>query len=677
MSRRNTRYWLAVFFCSTGLVYTGPANADEGMDALMAEAAASPTPMPDSAAPAPGSAPATPMAAAPAEPLFEEAPAEAPLPQGQQVNVGSFGEIDLHVKDLDLTKVLQLLSIQSQRNIIASKNVAGAVSADLYGVDFYQALDAILHPNGFGYEERGQFIYVYTQDELAARQEAQRKLSTKIVRLDYISAADATAFLTPLLSDRGSISVSGEPNAGIQPTIGDAGANSFAHADTLVIRDYEENIAEILSVIEELDVRPKQVMVEATVLQAQLTETNAWGVDLNVLIDYDFADFAGSPVDVIDDLVTGGVAGGDANTPPITVIGQGGGAQTGVGNTTQAGGFKVGILTDNVSAFVRALDNVTDTTVLANPKLLVLNRQKADLLVGQELGYLSTTQTETSSTQTVEFLEIGTQLSVRPFVSSDDMIRLELRPELSDGSTSVQNGMVIPNKTTQQLVTNVMVKSAQTVVLGGLFMEDTEIGRRQVPGLGDVPILGAAFKGQDDDVTRTEVIFLIKPTIMKDESLYAAGEEAREGIELAALGARRGLLPWSKAKLTTNYVREAVEYAEAGNTDKALWYTNLALHLDPTMVEALRLKQELTGEQFYYLKPSILEHAIDATINAQIEELGATKPAAPAGDAEAEAEAEADEHAANAAADIEQALDEQIEADAAGAMTGVEVDDAF
>jgi type IV pilus assembly protein PilQ len=614
MDKRSTRYWLAVFFCSTGLVCAGPVNADEGV------------------------APATPAAT----PLFEGDPADAPLPQGQRVNVGSFGQIDLAVKDLDLTKVLQLLSIQSQRNIIANRNVAGTVSANLYGVDFYEALDAILHPNGFGYEEKGQFIYVYTQDELRARQEAMRKLSTRLVRLNYISAADAAAFMTPLLSDRGSLSVSGDAVAGMAPSIANAGANSFAHADTVVIRDFEENINEIVAVVEQLDVRPKQVLVEATVLQARLTEQNALGVDISILVDYDFNDMVGSPLNVVDKLIGGNVTGASGQ-PVTTRIGSGGGLQTGVGNTQAPGGMKIGVLSDNVSAFVRALDQVTDTTVLANPKLLVLNRQRADLLVGGRLGYLSTTQTETASTQTVEFLDVGTQLTVRPFVGTDDMIRLELRPELSDGETISEGGFVIPNKTTQTLTTNVMVRSAQTVVLGGLFKENTTVTRRQVPGLGSVPLLGAAFRGQDDTVERNEVIFLIKPTIMRDERLYAMGEAVQGDVELAALGARRGLLPWSRTKLTATYVREAIDYAEAGNHDKALWYTNLVLHLDPNMVEALRLREQLTGEKMHYISDSILHRAVNSTIDDQIEELQRLNSAVePTGDNTRPADASAE-----------------------------------
>ncbi len=524
----------------------------------------------------------------------------------QKVKVGTFGQIDLHVKDLDLTKVLQLLSIQSQRNIVASRNVSGSVSADLYGVDFYQALDAILEPNGFGYKERGQFIFVYTAEELRQIEQAERKVVTKIVRLNYMNAADASTFLRPLLSEAGAVAINGETEQGFQPTINEGGEDSFAHAATLLIRDYPENIEEMMEALKVLDTKPKQVLIEATVLQARLTENNKFGVDISILANFDFAEFA-NPGSIVDQLVNGSPKGNGQTFRSSP-------GQVGVGDST----FQLGIMDENFAVFIEALDKVTDTTVLANPKLLVLNRQKSDLLVGERLGYLSTNATETSTTQTVEFLDIGVQLTVRPFVSDDDSIRLELRPSVSDGETVLSNGLVIPNQRTQELVTNVIVGSGQTIVLGGLFKEDTTVTRRQVPFVGDVPILGAAFKGHDDQVDRSEVIFMVKPTVVRDKALYAAGEHAKMSAEYAQLGAREGLLPWSREKMTASHIRDAHTHLQNGNKEKALFSVDMALRLNPTLVEARRLKDQITGDAMMNMgRESILENAIDALIAEQ------------------------------------------------------------
>ena len=533
--------------------------------------------------------------------------------EGQAVEMDSFGKVDLAVKDLEIAKVLQLLSIQSQKNIVLSRNVAGTVSADLYGVTFHEALDSILDPNGFGYEEKGNFVFVYTQAELEERELANRKTVTKVMHLNYLSAPDAATIAESLISENGKVTFSAEIESGILPSTGSAGENSYALGDTLVVRDYEENVAEIEALITQLDLRPKQVEIEATILQASLTEANAFGVDFSVFNDLSAFDFA-NPLNAIDALGLGGGPQGES----------GGGVQSTVGNT-QAGnaGVKVGYVGSDAAVFLRALDAVTDTTVVAKPKLLVLNRQRADLLVGEKLGYLSTTVTETSETQTVEFLDVGTQLSVRPFISREGTIRLELKPSISDGSVSSIGGLVIPNEITQEMITNVIVEDGQTVVIGGLFREATTVDRSQVPGLGDVPILGAAFRGQDDSIDRTEVIFLIKTTVMEPSQMALQGQAGEQTVYNARVGAREGLLPWSTDKMVSSHLIKAKQAAARGDEEslkKALWHIDLALHLSPTSADALALKQKITGEQIAYSNRDqlrgMMDLAIDDSLNA-------------------------------------------------------------
>ena len=262
----------------------------------------------------------------------------------------------------------------------------------------------------------------------------------------------------------------------------------------------------------------------------------------------------------------------------------------------------------------------------------MLNKQKADLLVGQRLGYLSTTVTDTSETQTIEFLDIGTQLTVRPWISDEGTIRLELRPSVSDGTTRLEGGFIIPDQTTQELVTNIIVESGQTVVLGGLFKEDTQVGRSQLPFLGDIPIIGAAFKGQDDLLQRSEVIFMVKTTIMDNTTLTARGDEALQRIEDARIAIRDGMLPFSTDKMVSSYLLKARQAHEAGDDQKALWNVNLALHLSPTSGDALRLKEEITGEEFAYFDRSLFQDMTDDLIDAEIDRI-APQPELPGDDA--------------------------------------------
>ncbi|MFZ8926421.1 MAG: hypothetical protein ACO3CU_06655, partial [Candidatus Nanopelagicales bacterium] len=103
------------------------------------------------------------------------AAAATPRTDAQDVVVDDFGTVDISVQDTDLAQVLQMLSLQSRKNIITSKRVSARVTANLYDVTFKEALDAILHVNGYGYIEQGNFIYVYTLEEIAELEKAARK----------------------------------------------------------------------------------------------------------------------------------------------------------------------------------------------------------------------------------------------------------------------------------------------------------------------------------------------------------------------------------------------------------------------------------------------------------------------------------------------------------------------
>src|SRR5678816_2892925 len=162
----------------------------------------------------------------------------APESGSEKVKVDEHLIVDLHVNDEDLSNVLQMLSIQSQKNIVTSKNVAAVVTANLYGVTFYEALDAILHVNGYGYIERGNFIYVYTLDELKTIEEQQRHQVWKVVKLNYLNATDAAEFVKPLLSEHGQIKTNGKAPAYTIAENAPTGGEEFAHESTMMAVSY-------------------------------------------------------------------------------------------------------------------------------------------------------------------------------------------------------------------------------------------------------------------------------------------------------------------------------------------------------------------------------------------------------------------------------------------------------
>jgi len=133
-------------------------------------------------------------------------------------------------------------------------------------------------------------------------------------------------------------------------------------------------------------------------------------------------------------------------------------------------------------------------------------------------------------------------------------------------------------------------------VLGGLFKEDTIIERRQVPVLGDIPLLGNAFKGYDDQLQRQEIIFLVTPTIVKDEIAKVWSDEANEFEHAVRIGTREGLLPWSRDTLTTASNQKAFDAMAKGDRELALFHCENSLRLSHNQPEMIRLRSELAGK---------------------------------------------------------------------------------
>jgi hypothetical protein len=155
-----------------------------------------------------------------------------------------------------------------------------------------------------------------------------------------------------------------------------------------------------------------------------------------------------------------------------------------------------------------------------------------------------------------------------------------------------------------------MVRDGQTIVLGGLFRESTETSRRQVPFLGDIPLLGKAFRGHDDETQRNEIIFLITPTIVNDTTLAEAGERGMDAVERVRAGAREGVLRWSRDRMSALRNIEAERLAQEGDTDRALWMLDRSLTLNPGQADAITMRERLGAKRKNWPGRSILDDVI-------------------------------------------------------------------
>jgi type IV pilus secretin PilQ/predicted competence protein len=483
-------------------------------------------------------------------------------------------------KDMRIQETLQFLAARYQKNIVPSSKVDGMITVtSLYDVTFEQALNAILGTN-FKYEQEGNFIKVYTADEFKKLKEDKERMITRVFTLYYISAAEALKLIGPTLSGAGTIQGS-SPTEKIMPTgesisIGAAGGDTIALNDTIVVLDYPENMAKVEKLLKELDTRPKQVLIEATILSATLTEQTALGIDWSTI--------SGVTIDTIANVGAGIVDG-------VSMYGFASKAVTEKG--TVGDGLNIGITSDHVAALIRALESVTDLTVIANPKILAINKQLGQVYIGKKYGYQSQTTVSEggASTSQVSFLETGTKLSFRPYIGNDGYIRMDIHPKDSDGS--VTNGL--PSETSLEVATNIIVKDGQTIVIGGLFRDTVDTTRHQVPLLGNLPIIGAVFRTTVDKVKREEVIVMLTPHII-EESAQTEGLARAEDMQRKRFGAKDTLQGFGRAKLAEDHYAKAAQYFVEGNNESATKELDIALTLRPTYLEALRLKERILAQ---------------------------------------------------------------------------------
>lgn len=554
--------------------------------------------------------PATqPAQTAPADETAEPADDEEWLAP-PDIHVGPGGRVEMHVRNLDLASVLQMLSMQARRNIVTSKKVTGTVTANLYNVTFAEALTAILAGNGADWRERGNFIYVYTRDELAAIEAAEAPPVTRIFRLHYVRAEEvkemidsairgtpqagtgaaapdlpggATPSVASLAGQNISVAASKKPEIGLAPSKETAGGDSLAQEDYVIVTAPPAALEIIEDLIAEIDVRPKQVLIEATILRALLNEDNALGIDFSMVHGVDFRSLA-AVSNAGTDLNLGVVAGAQIDSTTLA-------ANTDFRSQVPNGGFTFGFIKNDIGLFVRALEQVTDTTVLANPKVLALNKQRGEVIIGRRDGYLTTTVTQTAAVQNVEFLETGTRLLFRPFIADDGYIRLEVHPEDSTGGVTAAN---LPFEQTTEVTTNILVRDGHTVLIGGLFRELTTAAKGQIPAVGNIPIAGALFRNSHDTTQREEIIILLTVHIIKDDrALQEASRDLIEDVERYRVGMRQGLQCFGRERLAQAHYRWALEHLNKGRLNRALWDLDLAINNNPKFLAAIKLKEEL------------------------------------------------------------------------------------
>ena len=199
-------------------------------------------------------------------------------------------------------------------------------------------------------------------------------------------------------------------------------------------------------------------------------------------------------------------------------------------------GFSWTHSTQDVQAALNTISSVTKVKIISSPNLMVINNQKATLQVGDQVPIVTQTATgkETASAivNSVELKDTGIILSVTPRINNSGRVMLDIEQEVSDVVETTTSGIDSPTIQQRKISTRVMVNDGESITLGGLIQEKKGHTERKLPILGDVPLLGNAFKSKTDTLSRTELIIFIRPRVIRNvEEARAVTDEFRAKMD--------------------------------------------------------------------------------------------------------------------------------------------------
>lgn len=390
------------------------------------------------------------------------------------------GNITLVVRDKPLSQVLALIAQTQQLNIVASNDIDAVISITLRDVPVEEALTSILAVANYTWVKRNNIILITSvADSVNLPADVQGR-QIQVFDLDFVSASVVAETIQNFLS----------PIGKVNPSVS-SHTNNRLTQERVVVEDVPESLARIATYIAQIDHPPRQVLIEAHVLQVTLSDDTKCGVDLNQLVRISHANL---------NLKTTGLA--DANADQAFLA-------------TLDGGDLGGV--------IEALTTSTDAKTLGSPKLLVLNEQEARLQVGQHLGFKVSTTTETSTTQNVQFLDVGVVLRITPRITRDGCVLLHVKPEVSKGDVNPETGL--PESDTAELETDVMLADGEGMVIGGLIKEQDTTQQSKVPYLGNVKGIGWLFRRTETTKERDEIIVALVPRIQPYDVRYQAFEQ--------------------------------------------------------------------------------------------------------------------------------------------------------
>ncbi|MFP9228066.1 porin [Pectobacterium cacticida] len=401
--------------------------------------------------------------------------------------VSAQSSVSMAFEDSPIPRVLQALADHQQLNIVIAPGVEGNLSLRLSAVPWQQALDIVLRMGKLSAERHGNVLLVFPaghleslqkeRDERAAEQAQKLPLRNISVALQYADASDVATSVRAqrgtLLSSRGSVTVDKRTN-------------------TLLIRDTEDALSQLEPWVNALDLPLAQVQLAAHIVTISSEHLQALGVNWG-LGGEDVANKAlrlnnfnvGLPVD----------------TPAVSA------------------GFHIARLNGRLLDLeLMALEQEREVEIIASPRLFTAHQQTASIKQGTEIPYQ--VSSGASGSTSIEFKEAVLGMEVTPAILRGGRITLNLKISQNMPGQAIKQGdngeaLAIDK---QEIQTQVTVADGETIVLGGIFQQQKNNADRQVPILGDVPLLGHLFRNHTQQHTRRELVIFITPTLISASS---------------------------------------------------------------------------------------------------------------------------------------------------------------
>jgi len=421
----------------------------------------------------------------PAAPQVPTTPTPIPQYQGELISID--------IKDYDIKDFFRLISEISGLNVVLDPNVSGSVTLHLTDVPWDQALDVVLKNYQLGGQLQGNVLRIATNNTLQQEQTAQKALrdaqelatplTTRTFTLNYTKADAVSNILGKLLSPRGTILQDPRRNA-------------------LIISDIPSQFGNLDSMVRFLDTPSKQVEIEARLLQANKSFSRDIGNQIGLLIGANSGNIltglpnASSPF-------TRSPAPRASNGSSLPLISNFPVAATsGLSFLIQPGGD---ILLDEIIGVAEARGTAR---LISRPKVMTQNNVPATIQQTTQIPV----QTNVNNTISVQFQSFGLNLTVTPQITDAGTILLQttITNQVPDFARAV-NG--IPSVGSQSATTQVLVPDGGTAVIGGILVDQDTINVRQVPGLGNLPVIGNLFKATQTAKSTTELMFFVTPRI--------------------------------------------------------------------------------------------------------------------------------------------------------------------